>query len=187
MVDKASSSCFRGAIFYAIGDLRCCKAHADFLLGAIIPIPAGRMRNEFYPKRLAEYMTKSQLREVGMENIQSERDSTFGMYKPKAAAAPEKEERVEVEIDLLRVRILGPRRCAWNMRTELTLYSLNVRWLYLRCYFQPISISTEPLSRHPLLLHNAIHPRYLQALHCLLLRWRELNLNLRARSAYMAP
>jgi len=72
--------------------------------GTIIPIPAGRMRNDFYPKKLAEYMTKSQLREIGMDNVAVERDSNFGIAEDEAPIQEEEEAEssIAVDLDLLR-------------------------------------------------------------------------------------
>jgi len=75
--------------------------------GSIIQITPGRMRNDFFPKRWAEYMTKAQLRELGIEHAMLERDSTFGIGKPQATteAMPETvietEAPIPVDLDLL--------------------------------------------------------------------------------------
>jgi hypothetical protein len=88
------------------------------------------MRNEFYPKRLAEYMTKAQLRELGLDNVELERDSTFGMFKQQpASVTPEKEERVEVEVELLRVGTSPCKLRNPKVVHNTDLYSLNVPWL----------------------------------------------------------
>jgi hypothetical protein len=76
-------------------------------IGSIIPVAAGRMRNEFYPKKMADYVTKAQLRELGMENVELERDSTFGLGQQQAAPTTEPEEAIKPNIaihtDLLKV------------------------------------------------------------------------------------
>ena len=67
------------------------------------------MRNTWYPRQKAEYMTASTLQGLKPQNIVAERDFTFGM-KPKEEPAPkkkapEKETVVEVQTKLLPVRI----------------------------------------------------------------------------------
>lgn len=47
--------------------------------GAIIPVPAGRMRNEFFPRRMAEYTTPALIKELGLEGQTFERDFSFGL------------------------------------------------------------------------------------------------------------
>ena len=76
------------------------------MVGAIIPITAGRMRNEFYPRKMAEYVTAAQLRKLGLQDAALERDPTFGIsqqqipsQQPKETEAP-----ITVAIDLLKVR-----------------------------------------------------------------------------------
>jgi hypothetical protein len=84
----------------------------ESLIGSIIPISPGRMRNDFFPKKMAEYMTVAQLREIGMLNAVVERDSTFGTAQRKLElpaqepkqAAKQKDRPITVKIDLLEVR-----------------------------------------------------------------------------------
>jgi len=46
--------------------------------GAVIPIPPGLMRNEWFPHRMAEYVTRGKLQELGLaKDANLERDSTF--------------------------------------------------------------------------------------------------------------
>ena len=48
------------------------------LLGAIVPVTAGVMRNIWYPKRMAEYLTAVKLQELGVKkDFALERDSSF--------------------------------------------------------------------------------------------------------------
>ena len=48
------------------------------LLGAIVPVTAGVMRNIWYPKRMAEYLTAVKLQELGVKkDFVLERDSSF--------------------------------------------------------------------------------------------------------------
>ncbi|ELR02631.1 hypothetical protein VC83_01032 [Pseudogymnoascus destructans] len=75
--------------------------------GSVIPLPPGRMRNQFFPRRMAEYMTQAQIKEAGLENVTLERNFTFGIKdagslkaaEPEVKAAPAKV--VPVDLDLL--------------------------------------------------------------------------------------
>ncbi|KFY34906.1 hypothetical protein V494_06379 [Pseudogymnoascus sp. VKM F-4513 (FW-928)] len=75
--------------------------------GSVIPLPPGRMRNQFFPRRMAAYMTQAEIKEAGLENVTFERDFTFGIKgandaaaaAPEVAAAPGK--TVAVDLDLL--------------------------------------------------------------------------------------
>jgi ribosomal protein L9 len=46
-------------------------------LGAIVPLPRGLMRNYWYPRGKAEYVTRSQLKELGLKDSTIERDVMF--------------------------------------------------------------------------------------------------------------
>jgi hypothetical protein len=46
--------------------------------GTIVPIAAGVMRNIWYPRKMAGYMTMARLTEIAQTDLQVERDSTFG-------------------------------------------------------------------------------------------------------------
>jgi hypothetical protein len=47
-------------------------------LGAVVPVTAGVMRNIWYPKRMAEYLTAVKLQELGVKkDFVLERDSSF--------------------------------------------------------------------------------------------------------------
>lgn len=78
-------------------------------VGSICPVEPGRMRNTWYPRQKAEYMTASTLQGLKPQSLVAERDFTFGM-KPKEEPAPkekapEKERVVEVQTKLLPVCI----------------------------------------------------------------------------------
>lgn len=70
------------------------------------------MRNQFFPRKMAEYMTQAQIKEAGLENVALERDFTFGLKnvesanvaEPEVAPAPVK--AVAVDLDLLSVSAL---------------------------------------------------------------------------------
>ncbi|KAG9563406.1 hypothetical protein KCU77_g17924, partial [Aureobasidium melanogenum] len=71
--------------------------------GTYVPISIGRMRNEFFPTRTAEYVTPAQLKEMKAKNITAERDFQFGVPDPAAVKAIEQQSQrsatrtVEVE------------------------------------------------------------------------------------------
>jgi hypothetical protein len=91
--------------------------NAKTLVGSIIPISPGRMRNDFYPREKAEYMTTAQLREAGLRDVDMERDSTFGTSQRRVNAQESKAIHssiaiptavptavpVAVEVDLIKV------------------------------------------------------------------------------------
>jgi Ribosomal protein L9, N-terminal domain len=92
--------------------------------GAVIPVTAGMMRNIWYPKKMAEYLTEDKLQQLGVKKDTAiERDSTFRSnterkldkenekYERAAAAAEsamtslEPESSIPMELDLLSVRL----------------------------------------------------------------------------------
>lgn len=77
--------------------------------GSICPVEPGRMRNSWYPRQKAEYMTVSTLQGLKPQSIVAERDFTFGtMSKDESAPkknAPEKERAFDVQTKLLPVRV----------------------------------------------------------------------------------
>lgn len=104
--------------------------------GTILQIPPGLMRNDFYPRKIAEYVTAAQLHELGEDRI-LERDRSFNQsgvgelesemrarallkkQSSKASAAAEKALRESEEpgpavLDLLSVRVL------WHLNQVLT-------------------------------------------------------------------
>lgn len=58
--------------------------------GSIVPVPPGVMRNTWFPKKMAEYQTQAQLKELG--DVVIERDSTFGSPQEKERLAREKKD-----------------------------------------------------------------------------------------------
>lgn len=48
------------------------------ILGAVIPVAPGRMRNIFYPRGVAAYVSKEQLRDLRKREVPIERDFAFG-------------------------------------------------------------------------------------------------------------
>ena len=102
---------------------------ADLQTGAVIPVTAGMMRNIWYPKGMAEYLTADKQRQLGVKKETSlERDSTFrtnaerklekqrekaereaaaaAVESAMAAIEPEPAEvATPIELDLLSVRL----------------------------------------------------------------------------------
>ena len=79
---------------------------ADERVGAIIPITAGRMRNEFYPRKMAEYVTNAQLHKLGLQDTVFERDPTFGMGSRQILSQISRESAapIPIAVELLKVR-----------------------------------------------------------------------------------
>jgi hypothetical protein len=70
------------------------------------------MRNQFFPRKMAEYMTQAQLKEAGLTGVTLERDFTYGLKIPENAKAEETvnaapaAKPIAVDLDLLSVRAL---------------------------------------------------------------------------------
>jgi hypothetical protein len=79
--------------------------------GTYVPISIGRMRNEFFPTRTAEYVTPAQLKEMKAKNITAERDFQFGVPDPAAVKAIEQQSQRSatrtVEVEKLAVSLAG--------------------------------------------------------------------------------
>lgn len=54
------------------------------ILGAVIPVAPGRMRNIFYPRGVAAYVSEEQLRDLREREVPIERDFAFGKQTPEA-------------------------------------------------------------------------------------------------------
>ncbi len=81
-------------------------AHFQILVGSIIPVAPGRMRNIWYPRQKAEYMTESRLQQLNKKDLVIERDHTFGIEQPDSGNDIQElvgERLVDVEIKLLQV------------------------------------------------------------------------------------
>lgn len=46
-----------------------------------MPISIGQMRNEWFPRRVAEYVTDTQLKDMKTRNVTAERDFQFGVVE----------------------------------------------------------------------------------------------------------
>lgn len=68
-----------------------------FTTGAIVSIAPGRMRNEWFPQRIADYVPKTELRSVDGVKPTFRRDRTFGRIKEEPAEKMKEEEEAEEE------------------------------------------------------------------------------------------
>ena len=91
--------------------------------GTVIPVTAGMMRNIWYPKKMAEYLTEDRLQQLGVKKDTAiERDSTFRSnterrlekekerFERSAAvesvmASIQPEPAIPMQLDLLSVRL----------------------------------------------------------------------------------
>ncbi|KAK4542210.1 hypothetical protein LTR36_007058 [Oleoguttula mirabilis] len=55
--------------------------------GAIVPISMGQMRNDWFPRRVAEYVTMPELKTLHVKNVAMERDFDFGITSLAKEAA----------------------------------------------------------------------------------------------------
>lgn len=85
----------------------------------MIPVAPGRMRNIFYPRRVAAYVSEEKLRDLRARDVLIQRDVMFGMEKPtvegstkktnvrdstkRPSTEPKKEPVVDVQMDLVTV------------------------------------------------------------------------------------
>ena len=86
---------------------------SDITLGAVIPVAPGRMRNIWYPAKLARYMTQAQLEILGKEKIRryfdfrlakEDSDSRNTVSVPESGATP----RTSVKLQKVRSHELSP-------------------------------------------------------------------------------
>lgn len=83
-------------------------------LGSIIPLQVGRMRNEFFPRRMADYTTPALVKQMKAEGKPIERDFTFGLQqyeikdKESEAAVAPAPRKPKVELNLPEVRTTKP-------------------------------------------------------------------------------
>ena len=83
-----------------------------FRTGSITPVEPGRMRNTWYPRQKAQYMTAATEPGKKPHKIQAERDFTFGMKSkdediPKATTQRDEVKPIEVQTKLLSVSRIG--------------------------------------------------------------------------------
>ena len=82
-------------------------------IGSIRPVEPGRMRNSWYPRQKAEYMTEPTPEGLNPQKIVTERDATFGIKpkeerkeEPGPKKIPEREEVAQIQTRLLPVCVL---------------------------------------------------------------------------------
>ena len=129
--------------------------------GTYVPISIGRMRNEFFPTRTAEYVTPAQLKEMKAKNITAERDFQFGVPDPAALKAIEQQSQRSakrtVEVEKLAVSLAGEstnvERC-----TDKTRNSPSDQSNFSLCSFL-LSWTSDAGLRNPLLLPPKHQPR----------------------------
>ena len=82
-----------------------------------MPVATGRMRNDWYPRRKADYMTDAQLRNSSLRDVPAERDFNF---RPDLRGMQQVEEEadnstvIDLQSQLLAVRSLSDFQ-AWFM------------------------------------------------------------------------
>lgn len=81
--------------------------------GSVVPVAPGRMRNIFYPRKSAAYVTQENLRDLKKREVVMERDFTFGVKNLEdkgssddqdAIEMPSQPRSVNIQMDLLSVR-----------------------------------------------------------------------------------
>ena len=76
----------------------------------MVQVAAGRMRNDWYPRRVADYMTQAQLRTMDLNDASFERDLSFGVAQPETKP----EAKIEVDRNSLDVGRLSRTRPTWR-------------------------------------------------------------------------
>ncbi|KAJ9668031.1 hypothetical protein H2201_001837 [Coniosporium apollinis] len=107
--------------------------------GALVPVTAGQMRNMWFPRGIADYVTAPQLKELQARNVAVERDFLFGVEltkKKKAEAAEEEAQEASRQSVRAEVELLSPQRS-----TELLATLLPPT---LEFYRTPITPDTPP-------------------------------------------
>lgn len=82
------------------------KANVVDSSDSIVPVPIGQMRNYYYPRRIAEYVTMTEARDIKRNNVTVERDVLFGRVvaetsseRVKAAARKAREpEKIDIQM-----------------------------------------------------------------------------------------
>ncbi|KAK5149321.1 hypothetical protein LTR04_007202 [Oleoguttula sp. CCFEE 6159] len=85
--------------------------------GAYVPIAVGKMRNDWFPRRIAEYVTSAALKDLHARNVPIERDFEAGLTPLKAkkvasdssaVAAPAAQKAKAIEVERLSVTFPCP-------------------------------------------------------------------------------
>ena len=69
--------------------------------GSLTPVEPGRMRNYWFPKQKAEYVTAASLQGVKLQSLVAERDFTFDLQSEEKIQ-PE-EQPIEIQTNFLHV------------------------------------------------------------------------------------
>lgn len=64
--------------------------------GSVVPIAPGRMRNIFYPRKTAAYLTQDLLRDLKKREVVMERDFTFGMKNLENEGSSDNKDAIDV-------------------------------------------------------------------------------------------
>lgn len=68
--------------------------------GALVPVPRGQMRNEWFPRGIAEYVTAPELKTLRVNKVAMERDYGFGMQKRAVPAMTTSEDQAPWQKDI---------------------------------------------------------------------------------------
>ncbi|KAL2046351.1 hypothetical protein N7G274_001798 [Stereocaulon virgatum] len=111
--------------------------------GSITLVEPGRMRNSWFPRHKAEYVTVSTLQGLKPREVVAERDVTFGMTKEETAEAlpAEKEQVLEAPTVQTKTKLLPSERATEIMESLLPSHVVFYR--------TPISISEEDTPEPP--------------------------------------
>ena len=69
--------------------------------GSITPVEPGRMRNYWFPKQKAEYVTAASLQGIKVQSLVAERDFTFGLESEEKTL--DEDQPVEIQTNVLQV------------------------------------------------------------------------------------
>lgn len=83
------------------------ECHADNVSGAVVPVTAGQMRNDWLPSRKADYLLEPERRALKRSKAAIERDYQFGRAEDVEEAVLEK---AEEQVTRLEVRGITPER-----------------------------------------------------------------------------
>ena len=121
--------------------------------GALVPVPRGQMRNEWFPRGIAEYVTQPELKTLRINKVTMERDYGFGLHSratpQQTGSALEAEGMTSTELKSasafhkVEVQKLSPERSG-----ELVELFVGPR---IEFYRQPIMEELEVKSPEPLI------------------------------------
>lgn len=120
------------------------------MLGAIVPISMGQMRNDWFPRRVAEYVTMPELKTLRLNNVAMERNFDYGTSSLAQQAAPAQEDATDArgmssvakqEASMFQRTPADTRRLSPERSSELVEIFVPAR---LDFYRQPILEEKEP-------------------------------------------